>query len=98
MGEKERKKGQKRGKIRKFSCLNRRQLWMLSCRWATAQLPQRLLSAQAVEAAVPLQLKNSGYTTASPSLVRGDGRGAKVHVHIRSRNSIQPSVLKFRQV
>jgi hypothetical protein len=35
----------------------------LSCCWATAQLLQRLLSAQAAEAEVPLQLKNSGYAT-----------------------------------
>jgi hypothetical protein len=60
-GEKKKgKRGQKRGKIQKFSCW---QLWMLSCHWATAQLLQRLLSTQAAEAAVPLQLKNSGYAT-----------------------------------
>jgi hypothetical protein len=32
-------------------------------RWAPAQSPRRLLSAQAAEAAMPLQLKNSGYAT-----------------------------------
>jgi hypothetical protein len=59
-GRKRKEKGGKREGKFENSCW---QLWMLSYCWATAQLLQRLLSTQAAEAAVPLQLKNSGYAT-----------------------------------
>jgi hypothetical protein len=63
-GGKSRKKGAKERENSKiFLPQLPAELWTLSCRWATAQSPRRLLSAQATEAAVPLQLKNSGYAT-----------------------------------